>query len=74
MARTTTTVDYDWSLLNNKDIRDECMLTLRNKFSALQEISETPTTNDRCENFINAHLEATAECILTKQKAKPRVP
>ena len=26
------------------------------------------------ENFVNAHLEAAAECIQTKQRAKPRVP
>ena len=26
------------------------------------------------ENFVNAHLEAAAECIPTKQRAKPRVP
>ena len=26
------------------------------------------------ENFVNAHLEAVAECIPTKQRAKPRVP
>ena len=33
------------------------------------------TLNDKYENFINAHLEAAAaECIATKQRAKPRVP
>ena len=50
------------------------MLTLRNKFDALQEKSETHTPNDGYENFINAHLEAAAECIPTKQRAKSRVP
>ena len=49
------------------------MLTLRNKFDALQRISETPTLNDGYKNFVNAHLEAAAECIPTKQRAKPRV-
>ena len=49
------------------------MLTLKNKFDALQEISETPTVNDKHENFINVHLEAAAECIPTKQRARPRV-
>ena len=73
-ARTTTTVHYDWSLLNNRDIRDKYTLTLRNKFDALHEISEIPTPNDEYENFVNAHLEAAAECIPTKQRAKPRVP
>ena len=73
VARTTTTVHYDRSLLNNKDIRDKYTLTLRNKFNALQEISETPTPNNEYQNFINAHLEVAAECIATKQRAKPRV-
>ena len=44
VARTTTTVYYDWSLLNNRDIR--YTLTLRNKSDALQEISETPILNN----------------------------
>ena len=39
------------------------MITLRNKFDALQEISETSTPNNEYENFINAHIEAAAECI-----------
>ena len=73
-ALTTTTVHYDWSRLNNRDIRDKYTLILRNKFDALQEISETPTQNDEYENFINAHLEAAAEYIPTKQRTKPRVP
>ena len=34
-TRTTTTVHYDWSLLNNRDIRDKYTLTLRNKIDAL---------------------------------------
>ena len=73
-AWTTTTAQYDWSQLNNSDISDKYTLTLRNKFNALQEISETPTTNDNYENFINALMEAAAECIPTKLKAKHRVP
>ena len=52
---------------------DPC-LTLRNKFDALQEISETPTPNDEYENFVNAHIETAAECIPTKQRTKPSVP
>ena len=50
------------------------MLTLRNKFDALQEISETLTLNDKYENFVNAHLEAATECIPTKLRTKPRFP
>ena len=46
------------------------MITLRNKFDALQEISETLTPNDKYENFVNAHMEAVAECILTKLRTK----
>ena len=73
-ARTITTLHYNWSLFNNRDIRDRYTLTLRNKFDALQKISGTPTSNDEYENFVNAHLEPAAECIPIKQRAKPRIP
>ena len=33
-TRTTTIIHYDWALFN-KDIRNKCMLALRNKFDAL---------------------------------------
>ena len=73
-TRTTTTLDCDWSLLNNRNVRDKYTLTLRNKFDALLEILETLSPNDEYENFVNTHLEAAAKCIPTKQRAKPRVP
>ena len=73
-ARTTATVHYDWSLLNNRDIRDRYALTLRRKFGVLQERSETRTPNDEYENVVNAHLEAAAKCIPTKQRPKSRLP
>ena len=72
MARTTT-VHYDWFLLNNRDIRDKYTFTLRKKFDALQEISETPPPNDENDNLVNVHLEAAAECLPTQQRAKPRI-
>ena len=50
------------------------VLTLRNKFDARQEKTETHTPNDEYENFVNAHLEAAVECISRKQRTKPRVP
>ena len=73
-TRTTTTKHYDWALLNNKDIRDKYTLALRNKYNALQEQTETSTPNEEYENFVNAHLEAAAEFIPTKQRRKYRVP
>ena len=72
-CKQTKTIHYDWSLLNNRDISDKYVLTLRNKFDALQEISETPTPNDKYENFINAHMEVAVDYIPTKLKAKHRV-
>ena len=69
-ARTTTSVLYDWSLLNNSDIRDEYILTLRNTFDALQAISETPTPNNEYKNFVTDHVEAAAECMPTKEREK----
>ena len=35
-----------------------------------KKISETSTPNDEYENFVNAYLEATTECIPSKQKLK----
>ena len=52
------------------DIRDKYAFTLRNKFDALHEKSETLTLNDEYENFVNAHLEAATECKPTKQRAR----
>ena len=72
--RTTNKVHYDWSLLNNRDIRDKYALTLRNKFDALLEKTETHTPNEEYANFVNAHLEAATKCIPTKQRARPIVP
>ena len=69
----TTTVQYEWPLLNNRDNRDNYTLSLRNKYSALYEISKTPTSNDKYENFVNAHLEEEVECKPTKQRTKPKV-
>ena len=47
---------------------------MRNRFETLQEKTEKGTTNDEYENFVNAHLEAAANCIPTKSKTKYRVP
>ena len=46
------------------------MITVRNKFGALQETFEKHIPNDKYENIVTAHLEATAECIPTKPTAK----
>ena len=60
-------------MLNNRDISNKYTITLRNKFDALQEILETLTLNDEYKNFVKAHMEAAAECIPTKLRAKHRV-
>ena len=73
-TRTTTTIHYDWALINNKDIREKYVIALRNKFDALQVKIETYTPNDEYENFVNNHLEAAAKYIPTKNRNKSRVP
>ena len=73
-AQITTTAHYDWSLLNNRDISNEYTITLRNKFDALQGMSETLTPNDEYENFVYTHMQAATECVLTKLLAKHKVP
>ena len=49
------------------------MIIPRNKFNALQEISEMLTLNDEYENFVNALVEAAAKCIPIKLRATHRV-
>ena len=71
---TTTSIQYEWVLHNNKDIRDKFVIALRNKFDAPQKKTEKPTLNDEYENFINAHLETGAKYIPTKPRTKSRVP
>ena len=73
-TRTNTTKHYDWTLINNRDIRDKYVLELANRFDALQEKTEKRTPNDEYENFVNANLEAAAKCIPTKPRTKSRVP
>ena len=73
-TRTGTTKHYDWSLLNNRDIRDKYVVELRNRFETLQEKTEKGTPTDEYENFVNAHLEAAAKCIPIKPRTKYRVP
>ena len=65
---------YDEALLNNKGIRDEYAIALRNKFDALQEKTETCTPNEEYESFVNDHLEAAAKYIPIKHRTKSRVP
>ena len=72
MPTRTTTVHYDWALLNNSDIRDKYTLAL-NKYDDLQEQTKTHTPNEH-ENFVNVHLEAAAEFVPTKHRTKYRVP
>ena len=72
--RTASTKHYDWALLNNRDIKDEYVIKLRNRFETLQEKTEKRTPNDEYENFVNAHLEAAEKWIPTKLKTKYRVP
>ena len=50
------------------------MITVRNKFNTLQEVSETHTLNDESENFVTILMRSVAECISTKPRAKCRVP
>ena len=73
-ATRTTTIHYDWALLNNWDFRDKYTLALRNKYDAQPEQTKTHTPNEKYENFVNAYLEAAAEFIPFKQRTKYRVP
>ena len=73
-TQTATTKPYDWTQLNNRDIRDKYVLELRNIFEKTQEKTEKSTPNDEYDNFVNAHLEVAAKCIPTKPRTKYWVP
>ena len=47
---------------------------MRNKFDSFQETSEKHIPNVEYEKFVTTHIEVAAKCILTKPKAKYRVP
>ena len=72
--RTATTKHYDSALANNKDIRDEYVVELRNRFETLQEKTEKGTPNDEYENFVNTRIEAAAKCFPRKPRTIYRVP
>ena len=55
-------------MLNNRDISDKYTITLRNKYDELQKISGALTLNEEFEIFVNADMEAPAECIPTTQQ------
>ena len=50
------------------------MINVRKTFDPLQEISVIYIPNDEKENLVSTHIEAAAECIPTKPRAKSRVP
>ena len=62
-----------WLSLNNIYITNKYTITVGNKFDTLQEIQETLTPNNEYKNFVNAHTEAAAECLLTNLRTKHRV-
>ena len=67
------TTRYELSSLINWDISNEYSVTVRSKFDSLLETSEIYILNDKSENFVITHMEATAECIPTKPKTKWRI-
>ena len=74
--RTANTKLYDWALLHNSDIRDKYVLELRKTTIEMnyRRRQKKRTSNDKYENFVNAHLGAAAKCIPTKPRTKSRVP
>ena len=67
---TVKSTSYGWSSLTNRNINNKYTVTVRNKFDTLQKKSKTHTLSDKYENFVTAHMEATAECIPSKPRAK----
>ena len=59
--------------LANRDISNQSTATERNKFDTLQETPERRTPNIKDEIFVTASIEAAAECISAKSRAKCRI-
>ena len=51
--------------MNNK-----YMVNVRNKFDTPQELSETLTSNEEYEHFVNAHMKAAAKCVPISPRVK----
>ena len=68
--QTTKTTRYDLSSIPYRNRSNEYTVFIRNKFGTLLEISERHTLKDGYESFATAHIEAGADCILTKPRAK----
>ena len=58
----------NWSSLTSSNIRNQYMVTVRNKFDTFQETYETLILNDEYENFVTAHIEAAVNYIPTNQE------
>ena len=68
-------VSYVFSLFTSAcDIYQHYKVNVRNNFDILQKTSERLTSNEKYENFITTHLEATAEWLSTKPRVKCWVP
>ena len=60
--------------LAKRDVSNQYTIAIRNLFDTPQETSEKQTPNDDYEDFVSAILEAAAEWIPTKLRAKYWVP
>ena len=70
----TKNARYEWLMLNNRDISDKYTTTLRNNFDAIQEISETLTSYDEYENFVNGPNKSGGRMHTNQTKSKTWSP
>ena len=74
-SKTAQNNPYDWSSLRrNQNINESFKITLKNKFSALQEENVLNSANQTFMNFESACKEAATESVPLKPKVKQRVP
>ena len=60
--------NYDWSVLKNKEIKDNYTIELKNRFESLRIENETST--ETYENLVQANKETAKELIPKKTKTK----
>ena len=66
-------MNFDWTQLNNPEIRNQFAITLKNRYQALN-LETDASTNTKYNNFIEANQYAAKHCIPTKEKIKQTYP
>ena len=74
VGQKNTTTQYDWFLLNKRDTNDKYTITLKNKFDAIQEISNTYSEWWIWELYQCPHGSGSSKMHTNQTKSKTEFP